>query len=241
MNLVATDIKRIWQQESIRKQAIAKRFGDAAQSYDANAQVQKEVSQTGLDLLRQSVSKPANFALDIGCGTGFDTHHLLGLADRVTGADLSPGMIAWARANRGDPRLSWLVADAENLPLPSGEVDLLFSSMALQWLSDTQPIAQECFRIISKGGGGVIAVVLQESLFELHNSWLQIAKNPPVNQFFSANKWLIPFKNVGFKCNIKTQDFTTWHKDIFCRFAQYQGRWGRSCISGLKARLIEEK
>lgn len=215
MNLPATDMNQTLHQELARKQAIAKRFGDAARVYDEKAMVQKQVSTAGLEMLRSLVSQPVSHAVDLGCGTGFDTHHLLDMAHKVTGADLSPGMIKFAMEQHCEPKLSWLVADAEDMPLQSAEVDLLFSSMALQWLSDTQQIARECFRIISKGGRGVIAVVLQDSLFELHNSWLKMTDCPPVNQFFPGNKWLISFKNAGFKCSLETREFTTWHEDVF--------------------------
>lgn len=240
--------------ESVRKQAIARRFGEAAKRYDEKAQVQKLVSKAGIKLLKREVEISTSYSVpnsnqtlvaqkrgvDIGCGTGFDTHRLLELCDNVTGVDLSPGMIEWAQEHHSDPSLSWLVADAEDLPFKSGRVDLVFSSMALQWLSDTQPIALECSRIMSKGARGVIAVVLKDSLFELYNSWLNLTDRPPVNEFFSANKWLIAFKNAGFNCSIESRDFVTYHKDVFDVLHSIKDVGAGVVMAGAKANLLKK-
>src|SRR3712207_7769437 len=55
---------------------------------------------------------------DVGCGSGRVTAHLADAGLRTIGLDLSPGMIAVARAAR--PDLAFAVAHAEALPLRSG-------------------------------------------------------------------------------------------------------------------------
>ena len=144
------------QQELARKKAIAQRFGEAAQVYDDKVIVQKRVSKRAFELLQEFLtpSTRKQLALDIGCGTGSDTDKLLQFSHRAVGMDLSEGMICWAKQHNDQQKLNWLVADAESLPCKSGSIDIVYSSMALQWLEDVNVVASECFRVISKGGAG---------------------------------------------------------------------------------------
>lgn len=54
--------------EPVDKQALADRFGKAAQSYDQYALLQKEV---GRNLLSLIPDKEYGNGLDLGCGSGF--------------------------------------------------------------------------------------------------------------------------------------------------------------------------
>lgn len=215
MSETAPDLHHFASSDQEHKKAIAQRFGEAASVYDQKAQVQKQVSQAALSMLQKSVCQPVGSALDIGCGTGLDTVKLLSFAKSVTGCDLSEGMINFAANNNQNTQVNWAVGDAENIPLADNSVDLMYSSMALQWLPDTHLVAQECFRVLSKGGTGVIAVVLQDSLFELRNSWLKLDPTPSVNQFLPGYQWLNAFRRSGFDAQLEQQVFTTLHRDIF--------------------------
>lgn len=72
---------------------------------------------------------PGSALLDLCCGTGL----LAGLGARlgldVTGVDLSPHMLAVARARRPGP--AYLLADATALPLPDARFDAVAVSFAL--------------------------------------------------------------------------------------------------------------
>lgn len=201
-------------QDIARKQAIAKRFSKAAHVYDSNVQVQKQVSHKAYELLQSMVNQKQECTLDIGCGTGSDSHKLLNFSQQVIGADLSQGMICYAKDNNQHPNVDWLVADAEALPVKSGSVDNIYSSMALQWLAGAERVASECFRVVSNNGQGVIAVVLRGSLFELHDSWRKLDKSPPINHFMPAHKWLNAFEKIGFNANILEIPYITYHQNI---------------------------
>lgn len=129
--------------------------------------------QAGLELLD---ALPGERVLDIGPGTG---HSLAALARSVgpTGSvqalDLSPGMLAVARARlhalrwTGDcANVSLTCGDALCLPYPPGTFDAIFSSFNLE-LFDTPEIPrvlEECRRVLRSPGrnirpGGRICVV----------------------------------------------------------------------------------
>ncbi len=63
--------------------------------------------------------------LDVACGTGFSFIPLLERGWRVTGCDISPAMVAVARAKVGD-RANLLVADMRELPA-LGRFDLIWA------------------------------------------------------------------------------------------------------------------
>jgi 2-polyprenyl-3-methyl-5-hydroxy-6-metoxy-1,4-benzoquinol methylase len=63
--------------------------------------------------------------LDVACGSGVVALTSARLGARVTGADLTPELVARARQNAALMKLevSWLEADAEALPLPDAKFD----------------------------------------------------------------------------------------------------------------------
>ena len=90
--------------------------------------------------------------LDLGAGTGRVTRELLRRYPRarVVALDLSPGMLREARHHQSLwRRFERVCADALRLPLKNACVDLVFSSLMLQWcepldaaLAEVAPRAQ---------------------------------------------------------------------------------------------------
>jgi len=78
--------------------------------------------------------------LDVACGTGFSFIPLLERGFQVTGCDVSPAMIAAARAKVGD-RAELVVADMRELPV-LGQFDLIWSlNSAMNYLLSTDELA----------------------------------------------------------------------------------------------------
>jgi ubiquinone/menaquinone biosynthesis C-methylase UbiE len=93
--------------------------------------------------------------LDIGCGTGNLTRALLGrLSDqgRVLAVDISPRMIKLARRKNADVRVSWLVADAARLSLPSATADRVICFSVWPHFPDPAGVARELHRVMVPGG-----------------------------------------------------------------------------------------
>ncbi len=78
--------------------------------------------------LTESVSR----ALDVGCGTGLSTIALKAIARHVVGIDSSAEMIALAPP---DPRITYGVAPAENIPVNNDDFDLITLSSVFHWIS----------------------------------------------------------------------------------------------------------
>jgi len=95
--------------------------------------------------------------VDVGCGTG----RLLREAKRrwpnarVTGVDVSAGMIAEARRRASDGL--FVVGAAERLPLESGSVDLAVSTMSFHHWTDKAQGVREIARVLAPGGRFILA------------------------------------------------------------------------------------
>lgn len=95
-------------------------------------------------------------ALDFGCGPGRLTQALARRCARVTGMDISPSMVALARAlNRYPSIAEYVCSDETDLRgLPSRAVDLIYSNIVLQHVEPQLSVEylNEWFRLLKPGG-----------------------------------------------------------------------------------------
>lgn len=163
------------------KRLIAASFSRAAASYDSVAALQRRVGERLLAQLPVS-SAPRDW-LDLGCGTGYFSRLL---AQRFPGAqgvalDIAEGMLLHARREGGAQR--FVVADAEHLPLRDQCLDLLFSSLALQWCADFGQVLSEAQRVLRPGGLLLFSSLCSGTLAELRDSWRAVDGRVHVNRF----------------------------------------------------------
>lgn len=93
---------------------------------------------------------PRGVALDAACGTGRHAEYLASLGHEVVGVDLSPDMLASARARIPDGEFH--VGDLHHLPLPDDHVDVLVCALALTCVPDLAPVFAEFVRVLRPGG-----------------------------------------------------------------------------------------
>lgn len=160
---------------------IAACFSQAAGSYDRAAQLQREVGQQLLELCPPDLA--VQHWLDLGCGTGYFTQQLAQRYPQAQGwgVDIAQGMLQHAQRLR--PYANYLCADAQALPLASNSVDLIFSSMAVQWCDDLSAVLAEAKRVLKPKGIIAFTSVVDGSLSELKQSWLAVDDLPHINQF----------------------------------------------------------
>ena len=97
-------------------------------------------------------------------------------------------MIRFARqphqnSNPSNTNTSWLVGDAESLPLKAGSVDLIFSSLSIQWCGNLSTLFNEVERVLSDDGIFVFSSLVDGSLSELKSAWSQVDSMQHVNAF----------------------------------------------------------
>lgn len=97
--------------------------------------------------------------LDLGCGFGWFCRWAReqGAAD-VLGMDLSEKMLERARTMTADPAIAYARADMEELTLPAGSRDLVYSSLAFHYIAGLDRLFGEIFRAIRPGGAFVFSV-----------------------------------------------------------------------------------
>ncbi len=173
------------------KTAIARDFGAASKTYNPAARLQRYMGQVMVGQILEQDCLPEAGAgcqvLDLGCGTGWFTGQLAemfgGPESSVTGVDLSPGMLDYARA-AGAAGIRWLVADAESLPLEDNSLDVVFSNLMIQWCIDSTGVLAECRRVLRPGGRLFISTLLDGTLDELRNAWYRAdPEHEHVNRF----------------------------------------------------------
>ncbi len=163
------------------KRQVAASFSRAAESYDAVAELQRNV---GTQLLaRLPASLQPHRWLDLGCGTGYFTRTLAERYAQGEGlaVDIAEGMLRHARPHGGAAH--FIAGDAEALPLQSDSVDLLFSSLALQWCADFPRVLSEAQRVLRPGGVLGFSSLCVGTLQELRDSWLAVDGFVHVNRF----------------------------------------------------------
>lgn len=98
---------------------------------------------------------PGAVVVDVGCGTGRALPALRAAVGRhgtVVGLDVTPQMLAVARARHGSQRAGLVLADARGLPLADASVDAVFAAGLLTHLPDTDAALRELARVTRTGG-----------------------------------------------------------------------------------------
>lgn len=174
----------VWQKKSLDKKLIARSFSRAASTYDGVAELQRKVGEQLLQqLLQQPVEQPVDVVVDLGCGTGFFARHLRTAFPgcQLVGVDLAEGMVAHAGAHHTADL--WLCGDAESIPLADNSVDVIFSSLAIQWCEDNPRLFTEVARVLKPGGCCVFSTLGPDTLGELRAAWSQVDSYVHVNRF----------------------------------------------------------
>ncbi|RNE67232.1 class I SAM-dependent methyltransferase [Cryobacterium tepidiphilum] len=133
--------------------AVRRRFDERAPEYD-----QSEMHRS----LADAVAAFADIAhvesvLDVGTGTGLVLRAIRasGGEQRMVGVDLSPGMLAVARAAL--PQAEFIKADAAHLPLADASVDLVTCVTVLHLIPDAATAVAEWARVLRPGGRAITA------------------------------------------------------------------------------------
>ena len=152
---------------SSRSAAVAQSFGARADTYDEHADLQRGVAGRLARLLPQLA---APRVLELGCGTGLFSRHLLARYPDGTFlfTDLAPSMVEQCRRNlavASEQRASFEIMDAAR-PTADGPFDLIATSMTLHWLADPAAALATLRKLLTPGGVLIYATISGKSFPE---------------------------------------------------------------------------
>jgi ubiquinone/menaquinone biosynthesis C-methylase UbiE len=107
--------------------------------------------------------RPGERVLDVGCGTGIVARQVASRVEatgKVTGLDVSPNMLAVARATatREGLTIEWREGNAERLPFPDSSFDLVLCQFALMFVTNKAVALAEMRRVVAEDGRVLISV-----------------------------------------------------------------------------------
>jgi ubiquinone/menaquinone biosynthesis C-methylase UbiE len=90
--------------------------------------------------------------VDVACGEGYGSQILSGVADSVTGIDISAEAVAHAAGRYGSDRLRFVEASAALLPLEDDSVDVVVSFETIEHHDQHEEMLSEIRRVLRPGG-----------------------------------------------------------------------------------------
>jgi malonyl-CoA O-methyltransferase len=150
-------------------------FDRASASYEAAAVLQARVAGELLSRLEPFNFSPA-VVLDLGAGTGRMTGELKKRYRRalVVAVDLAPGMLREARRHQQwFRRFERVCADAMRLPIADASVDVIVTSLMLQWCEPPDAAFAEIRRVLKPEGFFAFSTFGPDTLRELRSAWAE--------------------------------------------------------------------
>jgi arsenite methyltransferase len=116
---------------------------------------------------------PGEWVLDLGSGAGTDSliaAQMVGPQGQVQGIDMTPQMLAKARAaaeEMGAANVVFLEGEAERLPFPDAQFDVVISNGVIDLIPDKDAVFAELYRVLAPGGRMQVAdVTIQNPVSE---------------------------------------------------------------------------
>ena len=242
--------------KSALRHKIRASFEKAARTYDDSAFLQKEVARRMDDRLDMMRLQPERI-LDAGCGTGF-AFPLLGQRypqSHLVGLDLAHAMLAEARHRLPKPTLFGRLlapfngrpaplvgADMEAMPLASDSVDLLWSSLALQWLETPDASFREMRRVLKPGGLLLFSTFGPDTLRELRAAFAGLDGYNHVNRFLDMHDVGDALIHAGFANPVMEMEYLTLtYDDLKGVMRDLKGIGAHTVVDGRREGLMGRK
>ena len=144
-------------------------FNRASNTYDNYAALQKKICLELISLL-QTQHKNYQVIADSACGTGISTKELLHTfnPEKLYAIDFSEQLLEQATNKLKQSSVHFLLADFDETPVPHHSIDLLFSSMGLQWSPNLYHTLSHFHDLITQKGILAFAIPIEGTFSELN-------------------------------------------------------------------------
>jgi len=184
--------------------AVRSAFNKASSQYDAHAFLQKEIA-TRLDSKLDVIAGNSNVIADLGAGTGLLSQNLI---KRFPDSQLI--CLDFAQASlSNNPSKNKLCADANHLPLADNSVDIVISSLMMQWCPDLEQLFSEIHRVLKNDGLILFSTFGPDTLKELKKSWSVVDDQAHVNTFTDMHDIGDQMLGAGFQSPVMEMEKLT--------------------------------
>lgn len=193
------------------KHITRKHFERAADTYDSAAVLQREIAKRmgqRLDYMKQQPQR----VLDVGCGTGYITEDVLKRYPKaeIIALDLAHNMAQKTAKLGGWRRKPKAVcADAEALPFSDNSIDMLLSSLMLQWSNDLPAVFTGFHRVLAPNGLLLFSTFGPQTLMEIRESWSKVDAQPHTSQFPDMHEIGDALLQAGFQDPVTDMEMIT--------------------------------
>ncbi|MFB9952292.1 class I SAM-dependent methyltransferase [Rhizobium puerariae] len=135
-----------------------------AAHWESNAETWTIYSRAGHDKYRDKLNTPAFLdmlpqveglrGLDLGCGEGTNTRAVARLGARMTGLDIAPTFLRYAReTEEKDPLgIDYLLGEGLRIDFPEASFDFVTAFMSMMDMADQRAMLKEVTRVLKPGG-----------------------------------------------------------------------------------------
>ena len=220
---------------SSNKRKTAKAFGRSAAGYHLHARFQAAMAAQTAELAIPRIKPGARIA-DIGCGDGALAAAIMERAKPsvAVALDMSGAMLKAASGRLNPLSAALIQGDAEALPLASGSMDHIVSSLALQWVDDIHSAMGEMARALAPGGGMTVATLGPGTFPELASALAEHGAAPPCADFAPEEALAQALHLAGFTYDIVRRNVAHQYAGFFdfLRTLKGAGALGAPVFSG---------
>lgn len=202
----------------VNKSLSRRSFEQAAKEYDDAAILQREVATRLVERLDYMLIEPS-IILDVGVGTGYCTLDLVQRYpnSQVIGLDIAQAMLEQTRSKlSSNKNVNYLACDVEKMALADNSVDLVISSLTVQWCNDYLKAFSELKRVLKPGGCILFTSFGPDALKELRHCWYKVDSDNHVNSFIDMHHIGDALLQAGFENPVMDNEtITITYKDVY--------------------------
>ena len=221
--------------------SVRKAFNKASNAYDDHAFLQKEIA-TRLDSKLDIITSNSDVVLDLGAGTGLLTKKLINRfpKSQILCLDFAQNSL------KNNNSKNKICANANHLPFADNSVDIVISSLMMQWCDDLNQLFCEIHRVLKNDGLFLFSTFGPDTLKELKKSWSVVDDQTHVNTFTDmhdigdqllTNGFLSPVMEME-KITLTYQTVTDLLRDLKAIGAQSVGQRSKSLTGKDKFQLM---
>lgn len=200
------------------RRQLRRAFGRAAPNYAAVAALQREVEARLLEQLDYLDERQPARILDLGSGPGRASGAMKKRWPKaeVIAVDAALPMLRQVpKHTRFWRPVKRVCADVSKLPFADQCVDVIFSSLCLQWLDDLPAALVEFRRVLRPGGLLLFSTFGPDTLLELREAYESIGEVPPLSPFAAIQQVGDAMMAAGFKDPVLDRDrYTLTYPDL---------------------------